>query len=480
MKCIFVDWPDKETFEYHVANFIPFHAVQTCFTRYPTAEDLATLSCQVNVCSTEVIHGNVFYGDVVRQEHLPMMLSTFVEGFLALESKRSHWIHGIDLQLYLSQATLYSCDTTANPIQIRIPGSEIEKPLPLLRSGCCVSQINLWMNISPVCTGLHYDQYDNIIVLLRGCKTVSLVSPLHTNSTRPVYLLSGGGANHSMASSAAQLTAAGSLYPQDVQSYVLNPGDAIFIPEGWWHDVASDECSLALNFWFASPLHDVINGLALSRSVNPNVSSCAEHMTSYVVRASIQKLISNDMLYIHDSHRSATLLTRCNLDSMDSELFELFMFDLHGRCTLAPFANTPYQNDVSEDSDSTSAPNRQLNEKNLMEDSLVTCSHESMRRLWPTYAERNPVIWGEILLQLRPISAFMLTTSWEKFNTKSLCTDVGEDESVSDFFSVIFDPLKEQAAQVSEYLGRNLLLGTFNLTRYLTFHIDSSPLDNAV
>lgn len=453
MSAVYNDWPDKETFDFHVTNFQPFHAVQICFTRYPTAEDLANMSYKVNVCSNEGAHGNIFYGDVVRQEHISMTLSSFVEGFLALESKRSHWIHEIDLQLYLSQATLYTTETIKNPLQIISLAREVEVPLPLSRSGCFVNQINLWMNISAVQTCLHYDQYDNILILLRGCKTVTLISPAHTNSTRPVYLITGGGANHSMASSAADLIGEGSLSPHNVQTYVLNPGDAIFIPEGWWHDVVSDECSLALNFWFESPLHHIINESVNSESCNSCVSACPGHMTSYMLRSFLQKLISNDMQSTLESHRGAALIACRNLGTMEYGQFESFMFQLHSLDN-SGILETPNENTVNQSGHlngacSSSDKNGKLCERNSMEDSLVTSSHATMIRLWPTYAEKYPILWGQILSHLRPISAQILINSWENFDSKSSHTSAGEKNSAIDFFSMIFDPLKEQAVEVS-------------------------------
>ena len=460
MSAVYYDWPDKETFDYHVTNFQPFHAVRICLTQYPTAENLASISDNVNICCNEGAQGNVFHGDVVRQEHISMTLSSFVEGFLALENKRSHWIHEIDFQLYLSQATLYSTDTIKNPVQIISLSREVEIPLPLLRSGCFVNQINLWMNISAVRSCLHYDQYDNILILLRGCKTVTLISPSHTNSTRPVYLITGGGANHSMFSSAEELIVAGSLSPHHVQTYILNTGDAIFIPEGWWHDVVSDECSLALNFWFESPLHHVINEPTNSKSGSPCVSACPGHMTSYMLRSLLQKLISNDMKSSLDSYRITALIACRNLDAMDFAQFESFMFQLHNHS--ASVILETRDDDISNHSGpltvdySSSDQKRKLCEKNSMEDSLVTSSHTSMTRLWPTFAEKNPLIWGRILSQLRPISAQMLINSWESFKPESSHTNAGEKNSAVDFFSMIFDPLQEQAVEVSKSIYEHI------------------------
>lgn len=32
-------------------------------------------------------------------------------------------------------------------------------------------------------------------------------------------------------------------------TYKVRAGDALYIPAGWWHEVLTPGCSLALNFW---------------------------------------------------------------------------------------------------------------------------------------------------------------------------------------------------------------------------------------
>lgn len=34
---------------------------------------------------------------------------------------------------------------------------------------------------------------------------------------------------------------------------VLQAGDAVFIPEGWWHQIDSSDITIAVNFWWQSP-----------------------------------------------------------------------------------------------------------------------------------------------------------------------------------------------------------------------------------
>lgn len=437
MTTIFDNWPDRTAFDTHVENFLPFHAVRSTCVLYPNPEDLSALLCEVNICSIEIDRQNVFYGDVLRQDHLRMKIGSFADAFSARELKSHHWMHDVGLDLYLSQATLYSSDMTKVPVQVVGLKKEIEILLPLLRSECFISQINLWMNISTARTGLHYDQYNNILVVLRGRKIVSLVSPQYLVSTRAAYLVGSGEANHSLASSADDLVEAKILHSDHVQITVLHPGDALFIPEGWWHDVVSDECSMALNFWFHSSLHPLFN------SSNKSCADNSSHMASYLLRSSLQVLIAEDMQRTLESFKKSSSSGRHRIYEMNDDQFETFISDL---CVhdfiIDPFAKQGITTEHPE-GDHQTVNKESLEEIHFMEDSLVTCSHDVMARLWPSYAAKNPALWGRVLSQLRPLSAYALTASWETFGAQN-----GLVLSADEFFKQIFDPLGDSAAMV--------------------------------
>lgn len=434
----FDNWPDRTAFDHHVKNFLPFHAVRSTYVMYPNPEDLSALLCEVDICSIEIGNQNVFYGDVLRRDHLRMKIGIFADAFSARELKIHHWMHDVGLNLYLSQATLYSSDISKVPVQVVGLKKEIEILLPLSRGECIISQINLWMNISAARTGLHYDQYNNILVVLRGRKIVSLVSPQYLVPTRAAYLVGSGEANHSLASSAAELLEANILQSDHVQITVLHAGDALFIPEGWWHDVVSDECSMALNFWFNSSLHHLLN--------NSNNGCDGSHMASYLLRSSLQALIAEDLQRTLESYKKSTSSGRHRINEMSHDQFESFISDL---------CNHGFKSDLSaklgisaEHSDGKyrTVGKEAVEEKILsMEDSLVTCSHDVMARLWPSYVAKNPAMWGRVLSQLKPLSAYALTASWESFGTQN-----GLVLNAEKFFMQIFGPLGDEAATVGD------------------------------
>ncbi|KAF5204688.1 2-oxoglutarate (2OG) and Fe(II)-dependent oxygenase superfamily protein [Thalictrum thalictroides] len=70
------------------------------------------------------------------------------------------------------------------------------------------------------------------------------------------------------------------------QKVTLHAGDALFIPEGWFHQVDSDELTIAVNYWWQSSI----------------MSSMSEHMDAYYLRIILKRLVNSEMV------RSARLI----------------------------------------------------------------------------------------------------------------------------------------------------------------------------
>ena len=113
-------------------------------------------------------------------------------------------------------------------------------------------QTNLWFAIGATTSGLHYDAFDNLLLLLRGRKRVLLLPPSASAdlAPRPAH---GASANHSQLG-AAELASLAASAPTPPLTLELLPGEALFIPEGWWHQVESpEEVTLGLNWWWDGP-----------------------------------------------------------------------------------------------------------------------------------------------------------------------------------------------------------------------------------
>ncbi|MBX3248099.1 MAG: cupin-like domain-containing protein [Myxococcales bacterium] len=120
---------------------------------------------------------------------------------------------------------------------------------PLVRAG--LLEASLWVSPGPTVSRLHFDQPHNVLVGLRGSKRVVLFSPWQTPWLYP----------RSPLSAAAQFSRLDLSRPLPADrswarrargvECTLAPGDALFIPGGWWHYVEHAEpcASLSLRWW---------------------------------------------------------------------------------------------------------------------------------------------------------------------------------------------------------------------------------------
>lgn len=118
----------------------------------------------------------------------------------------------------------------------------------LRRSGAVVHR-HAWVNASRRCrTNWHYDNYENVLIVLAGSKRVEVRSP---------YMDAlGGGDCKSMSGFYASGTEAsnhgiegldGAAFPREFE---LNVGDALYIPSGWAHRVESEPFTVAVSHWW--------------------------------------------------------------------------------------------------------------------------------------------------------------------------------------------------------------------------------------
>jgi len=112
------------------------------------------------------------------------------------------------------------------------------------------AQVNLWMctpgsgggGAAVTTTDTHYDGYRNLLCVLDGAKTVSLWPP----DTPALCRRAVAWANH-----------AGEAAP-GAAVYEVAAGDALYIPDGWWHRVASTSGTCAVNVWWDGARADVL------------------------------------------------------------------------------------------------------------------------------------------------------------------------------------------------------------------------------
>lgn len=130
----------------------------------------------------------------------------------------------------------------------RMPSLADDLPARGLFPRHCIVSTSAWIGPRGAHTGLHRDHLDNLAVLLRGRKrffiarpgTVEALGATSRKYDRWARLSAIG-----MAELCAQLLPEGSLYAVD-----LHPGDALYVPHGWWHEVVNAQPSIFMSGFF--------------------------------------------------------------------------------------------------------------------------------------------------------------------------------------------------------------------------------------
>ncbi len=163
-----------------------------------------------------------------------------------------------DQDLYLAR-----CSVRNTPLEEETGPKQVEQHLGFEKLPA--TSLNVWIGPGGHTSCLHYDPMDGLLMQMHGSKRVILFPPSQTYNLYPVPLYRQLRHGLTLRSVYSQ------LYPDnpDYQAFpkfrkaemfrqevVLNPGDVLFLPAGWWHEVSSlgDEMVCSVNrFWNVLP-----------------------------------------------------------------------------------------------------------------------------------------------------------------------------------------------------------------------------------
>lgn len=112
-----------------------------------------------------------------------------------------------------------------------------------------ITSVNLWFGGAGNLTPLHYDRANNLLAQFWGRKHLTLFDPQQFDLLYPA-----------IESDRPHISRANLLAPDDEAfpllrqaaplEGVLEPGDVLYMPPYWWHQVRSLDLSISVNFWW--------------------------------------------------------------------------------------------------------------------------------------------------------------------------------------------------------------------------------------
>ena len=149
-----------------------------------------------------------------------------------------------------------------SPVEERIPELLEDLRTPELCRDAPFQTRRLWLGPAGVRTPLHHDLPDNLYAQIFGRKRVTLIPRRERRNVYPNPWLSRAPNFSRVDAFAPDLERFPRFARVRPQVCEVGPGECLFIPRLWWHQVESLETSASLSLWFAWGATALLAGLA--------------------------------------------------------------------------------------------------------------------------------------------------------------------------------------------------------------------------
>ena len=213
---------------------------------------LRSLRVDVQAASEEA----PFSGDEALRRDISLKLSS-VLSLCEARGRRGHWLReATGEDFYLAQAPLFGisdgacvveplCELVVDGAGRRDAAARVLGAVPpFARSGSAAGRGatgHLWLAPGAVSSAPHCDEDHNVLTVLAGRKRVALLSPRRGAEAWRARAPWTASPNHCGAPFAAATAA---------PVVTLEAGEALLIPAGWYHAVASEAATSAVNVWW--------------------------------------------------------------------------------------------------------------------------------------------------------------------------------------------------------------------------------------
>ena len=285
--------------------------------------------------------------------------------------------------------------------------------------GSAMRAVNLWLCLRESHSSPHFDDHHNVLCVVAGRKLVTLWSPEWTRVMRP-HTLGGESSNHSRVDVSRLPNGDETL--DGAVTHVLTPGDALYIPEGWWHQVTSAPHTVAVNFWWESSFTMNLGG----------------QLDSYYARKTMESLVAAQKKVRLARYRQDAMARMANAVPADVTAFASDLI-------------------IGERRAANGAPFRRF---------LAALSPDDTRSLLEHLAREHPAALAATMIRcLTPVFAEHLTDSFEAFTDRPadffelFYGAFGDGGGRDAFASALFDAKDEFAAEVTRDVCNGLFFG---------------------